>query len=197
MESGQAYTGAEFADIVLLTNPDGSRIMLDDVAIIKDGFVEAQFFNRFNGVPGIGINVQSTDKENEIEISESVHRYVESRRNSLPAGVKLDIWNDATFFLNSQMNMLLKNMALGFLLVFAVLSLFLRLRLATWVVIGLPVAFLGAFMMLPYVGVTINILSLFAFILVLGIVVDDAIIVGESAHSETEKYGYTVESICL
>ena len=100
---------------------------------------------------------------------------------------KPDIWNDATFFLNSQMNMLLKNMALGFLLVFAVLSLFLRLRLATWVVIGLPVAFLGAFMMLPYVGVTINILSLFAFILVLGIVVDDAIIVGESAHSETES----------
>jgi multidrug efflux pump subunit AcrB len=193
--SGQAYTGAEFADIVLLTNPDGSRIMLDDVAVIKDGFVEAQFFNRFNGVPGIGINVQSTDKENEIEISEAVHRYVESRRNSLPEGVKLDIWNDATFFLNSQMNMLLKNMALGFLLVFAVLSLFLRLRLATWVVIGLPVAFLGAFMMLPYVGVTINILSLFAFILVLGIVVDDAIIVGESAHSETERSGYTVESI--
>ena len=110
--SGQAYTGAEFADIVLLTNPDGSRIMLDDVAVIKDGFVEAQFFNRFNGVPGIGINVQSTDKENEIEISEAVHRYVESRRNSLPEGVKLDIWNDATFFLNSQMNMLLKNMAL-------------------------------------------------------------------------------------
>ena len=72
--------------------------MLDDVAVIKDGFVEAQFFNRFNGVPGIGINVQSTDKENEIEISEAVHRYVESRRNSLPEGVKLISGTTLHFF---------------------------------------------------------------------------------------------------
>ena len=83
--------------------------------------------------------------------------------------------------------MLLKNMAMGFALVFVVLAVFLRLRLAVWVVVGLPVAFLGAFMLLPTVGVTINIMSLFAFILVLGIVVDDAIIVAESAHAETEK----------
>ena len=83
--------------------------------------------------------------------------------------------------------MLLKNMAMGFALVFVVLAVFLRLRLAVWVVVGLPVAFLGAFMLLPMVGVTINIMSLFAFILVLGIVVDDAIIVAESAHAETEK----------
>ena len=93
--------------------------------------------------------------------------------------------------------MLLKNMAMGFALVFVVLAVFLRLRLAVWVVVGLPVAFLGAFMLLPMVGVTINIMSLFAFILVLGIVVDDAIIVAESAHAETEKNGYSLKSIVV
>ena len=93
--------------------------------------------------------------------------------------------------------MLLKNMAMGFALVFVVLAVFLRLRLAVWVVVGLPVAFLGAFMLLPTVGVTINIMSLFAFILVLGIVVDDAIIVAESAHAETEKSGYSLKSIVV
>ena len=143
------------------------------------------------------IEVKSTANESELKISDAVRRYVEAREKTLPDGVYLDVWGDSTRFLSAQLTMLLKNMAMGFALVFIVLSVFLRLRLAVWVVIGLPVAFLGAFMLLPFAGVTINIMSLFAFILVLGIVVDDAIIVAESAHAETERNGYSLNSIVI
>ena len=185
--SGQAYTGEEFANIVLLTNPDGSKLRLRDVASINDGFVEWPGYAYFNGAPAMMIEVKSTANESELKISEAVKRYIDSRQSSLPDSVYLDVWGDSTRFLSEQLTMLLKNMAMGFALVFVVLAVFLRLRLAVWVVVGLPVAFLGAFMLLPMVGVTINIMSLFAFILVLGIVVDDAIIVAESAHAETER----------
>ena len=143
------------------------------------------------------IEVKSTANESELKISEAVKRYIAAREKTLPDSVALDVWGDSTRFLSSQLTMLLKNMAMGFALVFVVLAVFLRLRLAVWVVVGLPVAFLGAFMLLPTVGVTINIMSLFAFILVLGIVVDDAIIVAESAHAETEKSGYSLKSIVV
>ena len=192
---GRAYYGEEFADIALLTNPDGSQIRLSDIATINDGFEEWSFLALYDGEPSLGINVFSTEKENEIQISAAVRAYVEEKQGSLPEGIHLNIWNDATFFLNQQMNMLLKNMALGAVLVFCILGLFLRMRLAIWVLVGLPVAVLGAFMLMPVVGVTINIISLFAFILVLGIVVDDAIIIAEAAHSETERFGYSVPNI--
>ena len=195
--NGQAYTGEEFASIVLLTNPDGSKLRLRDVAEIRDGFVEFPAYASFNGARAMMIEVKSTANESELKISESVRRYIDSRQNTLPDSVHLDVWGDSTRFLSQQLTMLLKNMAMGFALVFVVLALFLRMRLAIWVVIGLPVAFLGAFMLLPLTGVTINIMSLFAFILVLGIVVDDAIIVAESAHAETEKSGYSLKSIVV
>ena len=195
--NGQAYTGEEFSNIVLLTNPDGSKLRLRDVATINDGFVEWPGYAYFNGASAMMIEVKSTANESELKISEAVTRYIEGRQSSLPDSVYLDVWGDSTRFLSDQLTMLLKNMAMGFALVFVVLAVFLRLRLAVWVVVGLPVAFLGAFMLLPMVGVTINIMSLFAFILVLGIVVDDAIIVAESAHAETEKSGYSLKSIVI
>ena len=195
--NGQAYTGEEFANIVLLTNPDGSKLRLKDVAEIRDGFVEWPGYAYFNGERAMMIEVKSTANESELKISEAVRRYIDAREKTLPDSVALDVWGDSTRFLSSQLTMLLKNMVMGFALVFVVLAVFLRLRLAVWVVVGLPVAFLGAFMLLPMVGVTINIMSLFAFILVLGIVVDDAIIVAESAHAETEKSGYSLKSIVV
>lgn len=195
--NGQAYTGEEFSNIVLLTNPDGSKLRLRDVAEVKDGFVDVPGEAYFNGARAMMIEVKSTADESELKISEAVNRYIDGRRSSLPDSIYLDVWGDSTRFLSNQLKMLLKNMAMGFALVFVVLAVFLRLRLAAWVVIGLPVAFLGAFMLLPMAGVTINIMSLFAFILVLGIVVDDAIIVAESAHAETEKSGYSLKSIVV
>ncbi|MCZ6889917.1 MAG: efflux RND transporter permease subunit [Gammaproteobacteria bacterium] len=194
---GQAYTGAEFADIVLLTRPDGTRVQLGDIATIRDAFAEVESYAFFDGQRSFGINVTSSGNESEIDISAAVHRYVESRQASLPSGVKLTAWADSTYYLKSRLGMMLKNMALGAVIVFAILSIFLHMKIATWVIIGLPVAFLGAFMMLrvPGVDVTINSMSLFGFILVLGIVVDDAIIIAESAYTETEAKGYTLPNI--
>ena len=119
------------------------------------------------------------------------------RQATLPGGVRLTHWADSTYYLTGHLNMMLGNMLLGAALVFLILGLFLQVKIAAWVIIGLPVAFLGAFMMLPVVGVTINMMSLFAFILVLGIVVDDAIIIAESAYSYTEAHGYNLNNIVL
>jgi len=193
--SGQAYTGYEFERIVLLTNPDGTRVRLGDIATIVDGFAETESYAYFNGKPSMGINVMSTENENELVISEAVHRYVETRNQTLPEEVRLAVWGDTTYYLEGRMDMLLDNLAMGAILVFIVLGLFLHIKLAAWVIVGLPVAFLGAFMMLPVVDVTINIMSLFAFIVVLGIVVDDAIIIAEAAYTETEEKGYTLPNI--
>ena len=192
---GQSYTSQEFENIIILTNTDGSILRLGDIASVTDGFVEEEFYAFFNGKPSLAIEVKSTDQESEIEISNAVRAYVDARQATLPKGISLDVWADSSFYLQSQIDMLLKNMLLGAVLVFVVLGLFLRLRMAIWVLIGLPVAFLGATLMMPWVGITINIISLFAFILVLGIVVDDAIIIAESVHTQTERDGYNLHNI--
>ncbi|MBT3696007.1 MAG: efflux RND transporter permease subunit [Gammaproteobacteria bacterium] len=192
---GQAYSAQEFENIIVLTNADGSILRLGDIASVTDGFVEEEFYAFFNGKPSLAIEVQSTDQESEIKISDAVHAYVEARRATLPSGISLDVWADSSFYLKSQIDMLVKNMMLGAVLVFVVLGLFLRLRMAIWVLIGLPIAFFGAALMMPWVDVTINIISLFAFILVLGIVVDDAIIIAESVHTQTERDGYNLHNI--
>ena len=136
---GQAYTGAEFEEIVLLTRPDGTRVTLGDIATIRDGFAEVESFAFFNGEPSFGINVMSTKQESEIEISEAVNRFAEQRRATLPEGVELTAWADGTFYLKGRLNMMLENMAMGAVLVFAILGIFLHMKIATWVIIGLPV----------------------------------------------------------
>ena len=138
--NGQAYTGEEFANRST-TNPDGSKLRLKDVAEIRDGFVEWPGYAYFNGERAMMIEVKSTANESELKISEAVRRYIDAREKTLPDSVALDVWGDSTRFLSSQLTMLLKNMAMGFALVFVVLAVFLRLRLAVWVVVGLPVAF--------------------------------------------------------
>ena len=194
---GQAYTGAQFEQIVVLTQPDGTRVRLGDIATIRDGFVEVESYSFFNGERSFGISVLGDRTSNEIAISEAVHQFIEQRQATLPEGVHLTPWSDRTFYLKGRLNLMLKNMALGALLVFAILGIFLHMKIAAWVVVGLPVAFLGALAMLPlpFVDVSINIMSLFAFILVLGIVVDDAIIIAESAYTYTEQRGYNLNAI--
>lgn len=195
---GQAYTGAEFEQIVLVSRPDGTRVTVADVATVRDGFAEVESYSFFDGERSFGINVMSSgEHENELEIARVVKEYVAARQATLPDGVQLTHWADSTYYLTGHLNMMLGNMMLGAALVFLILGLFLHVKIAAWVIVGLPVAFLGAFMMLPVVGVTINMMSLFAFILVLGIVVDDAIIVAESAYSYTEEHGYNLPNIVL
>ena len=195
--TGQAYTGQEFRDIVLLTRPDGTRIRLGDVATIKDGFVEMESYSFFNGKRSFGINVMATDDENPIDVSAAVREYVDARNLTLPPEAKLTVWADTSVFLEGRLTMMVKNMALGALLVLVILGVFLHLKIALWVILGMAVAFLGAFMLMPvpFVDISINIMSLFAFILVLGVVVDDAIIIAESAYAETERKGYTLPNI--
>ncbi|WP_033539953.1 efflux RND transporter permease subunit [Shewanella sp. ECSMB14101] len=194
---GQAYTGEDFAKIVVKTRQDGSRIMLPEVANIRDDFEERLEYTRFNGKPAAIIEVLSVDDQNALDISSQVKDFVEERRGTLPEYAKLDTWGDLTHYLKGRLNMMLSNMFYGALLVFIILALFLDLRLAFWVMMGLPVCFLGAMLLMPLepFSLSINMLTLFAFILVLGIVVDDAIVIGESAYTEIERHGHSLDNV--
>lgn len=192
---GQAYTAKDFEDIVVRSNPDGTRVRLKDIASINDGFVEGEWFSEYNGEPAITIQVMSVGSQSELDISATVHDWVENKKSVLPADVKLAAWADVSYYLKGRLDMMIKNLIIGAVLVFLILTLFLRLKLAFWVMLGLPVAFFGAFFLMPLLGVTINMLSLFGFILVLGIVVDDAIVIGESAYTNIRAKGQSVENI--
>ena len=195
---GQAYTGLEYGSLVLKTSADGTHLLLSDVANVIDGFVESEGFARFDGQNTTSIRVQSTGDQNDLEIAAEVRQYVEKKNLSLPTGAELEIWGDSSFYLSERLDMMVTNMLMGSLLVFLVLTLFLRIKIAFWVMLGIPISFFGAFIMMPLLGdwsVSINLLSLFAFIMVLGIVVDDAIVIGESAYSEIERYGHSTDNI--
>lgn len=192
---GQSYTGAEFEEIVLLTTPDGVQLKLGDIATVKDGFTEDEYYSFFNGQRSMGIVVRARADESEIQIAGSVREWVEQRQQSLPDTVTLSTWADSSFYLSGRMTMMLENLGYGAILILIMLGIFLRFRIAVWVVAGLPIAILGAVMLLPSVGISLNIVSLFGFIVVLGIVVDDAIIVSESVDAETRRYGYTTENV--
>lgn len=196
---GQAYTGWDFAQIVLLTNPNGTRVTLGDVAYINDGFIEDNRFALFDGKPSTSIRVRAVGDQNALEISKTVNAYLDEHRKDFPANLKAETWGDSSFYLADRLNMMLSNMFWGALLVFIVLSLFLKIKLAFWVIMGLPVCFLGTLFVLPIdmLDVSINMLSLFAFILVLGIVVDDAIIMGESAYTEIDRKGHSTENVIV
>ena len=194
---GQAYTADDFAQIVVETRADGSRIMLPQVATINDDFEERLEYTRFNGKPAAVIEITSIDDQNALDISSQVKAYVAERKKSLPSNIQLDTWGDLTHYLQGRLNMMLSNMFYGALLVFIILALFLDLKLAFWVMMGLPVCFLGTMLLMPLepFNMSINMLTLFAFILVLGIVVDDAIVIGESAYTELEENGHSLDNV--
>lgn len=192
---GQAYVGRDFEDIVVRTNEDGTRVLLKDVAHIRDAFTETDRFSEYNGKPAISIQVLSVGNQSELDISKTVHKFVEQRSASLPDDVQLAAWADVSYYLKGRLDMMVKNLVMGAALVFLILALFLRLKLAFWVMVGLPVAFMGTFFLMPSLDVTVNMLSLFGFILVLGIVVDDAIVVGESAYTTMREKGHSLDNI--
>ncbi len=185
---GQRYTGREFERVVVLARPDGSRVLLGDIATVRDGFAEdAERITRFDGKPAVLLEIYRTGAQDAIEVAEAVRRYVAEHAADLPEGVRLTLWRDRTDILKARRDLLLRNARLGLVLVFGSLLLFLAPRLAFWVTMGIPVAFLGALALLPHLDVTINMISLFAFILALGIVVDDAIVVGEGVYQYLEQ----------
>ncbi|MEI4550791.1 efflux RND transporter permease subunit [Pseudoalteromonas spongiae] len=191
----QFYKGDEFRQIPVKVGSNGAKVLLGDIAEIKDQFVEGERYFQMSGANAISLSVKATKDQNMIPVAESVNRYIEERNKTLPPGVQLESIVDMTYYLNARLDMMLKNLFQGAILVALMLTLFLRFKLALWVMVGLPVCFLGAMMMMPMVGVSINIVSLFAFIMVLGIVVDDAIVIGESAYSEIERSGPGVTSV--
>lgn len=194
---GQAYVQQDFEQIVIKNWPDGTRLLLGDIATIEDGFVDEKGFSLFDGEYSVGINVFSIGKQDMIETAEVTRAYVQQKQAQLPDGVSLAIWADSTYYLKDRLAMMVKNLAIGALLVFITLALFLEIKLAFWVMLGIPVCFLGAmaFLNTPYIDSSLNMISIFGFILVLGIVVDDAIIIGESTYTEQENHGRSVESV--
>ena len=191
----QFYDGEEFASIPVKIGPDGAKVVLSDIADIKDGFTEGERYFRYTGQNAVLIAVNATKSQSIVPIAETVKDFMAFKNTELPAGLELKELVDMTYYLNARLNMMLNNLFQGSLLVALMLTIFLRFRLAFWVMVGLPLCFLGAVMLMPVFGVSVNILSLFAFIMVLGIVVDDAIVIGESAYTEIERRGPGVENV--
>ncbi|MEM9281308.1 MAG: efflux RND transporter permease subunit [Verrucomicrobiota bacterium] len=182
------YNAEEFQDIPVVTRPDGSTVTLGSIATIRDGFEEDRIENRFDGTDCILINVYRVGNEDTLKIAETVQQYItEIAPKSVPEGVNLEVWRDGSIYLSGRLNLLARNGIFGLLLVTLVLTLFLRPSLALLVSIGIPMSFAGAIALMPYVGISVNMISLFAFILVLGIVVDDAIVVGENVYSRMRR----------
>jgi len=175
---GQMYTGREFEGIVVLTRPDGTKIMLGDIATVIDGFDDSEIASRFDGKPAVHVKVFRVGQQDALDVADTVKEYV--RNTMLPEGLSMAVWQDQSQLLRSRIDLLLRNARVGLVLVFLVLAMFLDLRLAFWVTLGIPISFLGGFALMPLFDVSLNMISLFAFILVLGIVVDDAIVVGEN-----------------
>jgi multidrug efflux pump subunit AcrB len=191
---GRAYRGPEFEALVLLSGPDGTVLRLGDVARVVDGFAETDEHARFDGAPAALVQVFRVGEQSALDIAAAVKRYVAEAQPRTPEGIRLTVWQDDTRVLVSRMDLLIRNGLAGFLLVMLVLMLFLRAGLAFWVSLGIPVSFLGALWLMPSLDVSINLLSLFAFIVVLGIVVDDAIVVGESVYTEQQRRGLGMAS---
>ncbi|HIJ67045.1 MAG TPA: efflux RND transporter permease subunit [Planctomycetes bacterium] len=177
---GQMYYGNEFEKIVVLTRPDGTRVLLGDIAEVIDGFEDSDISSRFDGKKAAFVLVYRVGEQGTLDIANTISKYIKDKRNYLPEGVSIGIWEDNSKFLRSRMNLLQRNAMLGLCLVFLCLALFLDLKLAFWTTMGIPISFLGAFWLMPLVGVSLNMISLFAFIMSLGLVVDDAIVVGEN-----------------
>ena len=194
---GQAYTGEDYGNLTLLTRADGSRMRLSDVATVVDGFEETDQWSRFDGQPAVMIQVFRVGDENAPDVSQTVRDYVREASNLLPPGISIATWQDTSVLLVDRTSMLLRNGFSGLVLVFIVLTLFLRMKLALWVAVGIPVAFLGAVSTMTLTGMTINMMTLFSFILVLGIVVDDAIVVAERIHYRQDEHGEGLKGAIL
>lgn len=178
-------TGFEFEDIVIRTLPSGSVLRVSDVAKVTDGFVDEELIQEINGDRAIFVRIQASKGQNLLSVSEVLYEFIDSYQP--PPGITIQIWEDNAALLHSRLSLLLRNGALGFALVFMFLVVMLDLRLAFWVAMGVPISFLGGFIFFDFFNVDINMVSLFALIIVLGIVVDDAIVVGENIGSEHRR----------
>ncbi|MDQ3329348.1 MAG: efflux RND transporter permease subunit, partial [Planctomycetota bacterium] len=177
--------GVEIEDIPLVTDPNGVVLSVGDIASVRDEFAETTNQTRINGRPALNIEVQKTSDEDLIVVTDAVKKFAEDAK--VPAGYDLLVWDDRSVEVKDRINLLAKNSLQGLVLVFLCLALFLDLRLAFWVAAGIPISFLGACIILLVTGQTINMLSLFGFLMVIGILVDDGIVIGENIYTHRER----------
>ncbi len=182
--------GSQFEDIPVISSKDGTEVRLRDIGTIIDGFRDTDQAGYYNGMPAARVSVYRTGDQSPIEIAQITKDYIENLRPTLPPGVGVAMWEDQSELLSDRISLLLRNMSMGLALVLITLGLFLEIRLAFWVMMGVPISILGSFLLFPTFDVSINMLSLFAFIVTLGIVVDDAIVVGENIY-ELRQRGYS------
>ena len=192
---GQRYTGREFETIPLITLSNGTIVSLGDVARIVDGFKDSDQKGRFNGKPAALVQIRKTRDEDMVGIARTVHAYVQENRHALPSNISIAPWGDLSLLVQDRIDLLKRNGVQGIVLVFLSLALFLRIGLAFWVALGIPISFMAAFFVLHYLGASINMISLFAFIMTLGILVDDAIIIGENIYAHYERGKKPLEAI--
>ncbi|MBW2229851.1 MAG: efflux RND transporter permease subunit [Deltaproteobacteria bacterium] len=186
---GQAYQARDFEQIALVSRSDGTRLAVGDVARVVDGFEESDQSATFDGDPAMMVQVYRVGAQKALQISATVRAYVDEASARMPDGVHVTVWHDSSEVLGDRLDTMVRNARGGFILVVLVLALFLRLRLALWVSLGIPISFLGAVLLMPVMGISINFISLLGFIVVLGIVVDDAIVVGENVHTHQAQSG--------
>jgi multidrug efflux pump subunit AcrB len=184
---GQKYYGSEFEKIIVLTRNDGTAVRLSDIATVRDDFADVDLYAKFDGKRAALIQVTRIGEQDALDIEKAVKQYVNRRKASLPKGVSLGLWEDDTEVLKARVSLLTRNGCIGLVLVFLTLTLFLNMRLAFWTTMGIPISFLGAFYLIPHFGVSINMISLFAFIMSLGLVVDDAIVIGENIFAYRQQ----------
>ena len=185
---GRNYEQGDFEDIIVLTRLDGTAVRLRDIATVRDGFADSDLSLRYNGEQAVAIDVYRASNEKVLEIATAVREHLLADvLSGLPPGVDVEIWKDDSVEVAGRLGLMIENALLGLALVLVVLTLFLELRLALWVAIGLAVSFIGTFLFMGLLGVSVNMFSLMALVLALGIVVDDAIVVGESVYSERER----------
>ena len=183
---GQAYRRGDFEEIVVKTNPDGSIVRVRDIAIVQDGFEESSLQTRFNGKHAAFIGVKRTGTQSDIEVAGAVKEYVAERNETLPDGLALSTWDDASVRLADRLGILSSSLMQGSILVIILLTLFLRPSVSFWVFLGIPISFLGAFILMSIFDLSLNMMSAFGFIIVLGIVVDDAIVTGENVYKHMQ-----------
>jgi multidrug efflux pump subunit AcrB len=184
---GELSTAEEYKTIPVLSRPDGTVVRLGEIATVREGFEDVDVGGQFNGDPAALVSVFKTPKEDTVRITGAVRRYVQQKRRQMPEGITLQTWADQSKLIQDRLRMLIRNGIMGLCLVVLVLWLFLGIRLAIWVAMGIPVSIMGAMLVLNVTGATLNMMSMFALIMALGLIVDDAIVVGENVYRQVEN----------
>ncbi|MCA9543793.1 MAG: efflux RND transporter permease subunit, partial [Myxococcales bacterium] len=179
--------GSEFADVAIKSARGGAVLRVRDLAKVRDAFADEDLKATYNGKTAVQVDVYRVGAQTPIAVAAAVNEYAKAFAATLPPGVQVDTWNDSSEILADRIDLLMRNAKMGLVLVFLALALFLEFKLAFWVMLGIPISFMGAFLLMPVMDVSVNMISLFAFIVTLGIVVDDAIVVGENVYELREK----------